>query len=70
MTKSSFYHDGYRDAIAMRVPLLPGIPIVDEEYLDGYCNAVELVQQVLYMAGETIEAVADHVANKGETDVN
>tara|TARA_R110000868_G_scaffold377458_1_gene642773 strand:- start:25 stop:219 length:195 start_codon:yes stop_codon:yes gene_type:complete len=41
MTKSSFYHDGYRDGLADADYSPPDISVYAAEYSDGYRDAKE-----------------------------
>lgn len=65
MTKSSFWRDGYRDAIEMKSPSLPGtVGIPDEEYIDGYCDALNIVQEIMWIGKDIVRQVAE----RGETN--
>jgi hypothetical protein len=50
MSNSTFHSDGYRDALKGKLPSLPGIPVLDEEYLDGYCDALSVMQGVIALS--------------------
>ncbi len=41
MTKSTFYHDGYRDACEGRRPSPPSVKVYRLEYIAGYADAEE-----------------------------
>ncbi len=71
LTRSFFYYEGYNDAIELRKPALPGASfanplaycVADEEYLDGYCVAINIVQDVLQIGRDAVRFVAEKGAN-------